>query len=69
MFKIIQLVLTCLSLLMACAVSAQEPDLEQIRQQVEDTERALSHSGSMNEVNCIMTHSHQVHMVRHILML
>ena len=42
MFKLIQLVLTCLSLLMACAVSAQEPDLEQLRQQVEDTERAFA---------------------------
>ena len=42
MFKIIQLVLTCLSLLMACAVSAQEPDPEQLRQQVEDTERAFA---------------------------
>ena len=42
MFKLIQLALTCLSLLMACAVSAQEPDLEQLRQQVEDTERAFA---------------------------
>ena len=42
MFKLIQLVLTCLSLLMAWAVSAQEPDLEQLRQQVEDTERAFA---------------------------
>jgi len=42
MFKIIQLMLTCLGLLMACAVTAQEPDLEQLRQQVEDTERAFA---------------------------
>ena len=42
MFKLIQLVLTCLSLLMTCAVSAQEPDLEQLRQQVENTERAFA---------------------------
>ena len=42
MFKLIQLALTCLSLLIACAVSAQEPDLEQLRQQVEDTERAFA---------------------------
>ena len=42
MFKLMQLVLTCLSLLMTCAVSAQEPDLEQLRQQVEDTERAFA---------------------------
>ena len=42
MFKLIQLMLTCLSLLMTCAVSAQEPDLEQLRQQVEDTERAFA---------------------------
>ena len=42
MFKLMQLVLTCLSLLMACAVSAQELDLEQLRQQVEDTERAFA---------------------------
>ena len=42
MFKLMQLVLTCLSLLMTCAVSAQEPDLEQLRQQVENTERAFA---------------------------
>lgn len=42
MFKLMQLVLTCLSLLMTCAVSAQELDLEQLRQQVEDTERAFA---------------------------
>ena len=42
MLKLIQLVLTCLSLLMTSAVSAQEPDLEQLRQQVEDTERAFA---------------------------
>jgi ketosteroid isomerase-like protein len=42
MFKVKQLALTCVSLLMACAVSAQEADLEQLRQQVEDTERAFA---------------------------
>ena len=42
MFKLIQLMLTCLSLLMTCAVSAQESDQDQLRQQVEDTERAFA---------------------------
>ena len=42
MFKLIQLVFTCLSLLMTGDVRAQEPDLEQLRQQVEDTERAFA---------------------------
>ena len=42
MFKLMQLVIICLGLFMACAVSAQEPDPEQLRQQVEDTERAFA---------------------------
>ena len=37
-----QLAVACISLLMACTVSAQEPDLEQLRRQVEDTERAFA---------------------------
>ena len=49
MFKLIQIVLTCLSLLMTCAVSAQEPDLEQLRQQVEDTERAFASTMSKRD--------------------
>ena len=44
MFKLIQLAFICLSLLMTCAVSAQEPDLEQLRRQVEDTERAFANT-------------------------
>ena len=40
--KLKQLAVACMSLLMTCAASAQEPDLEQLRQQVEDTERAFA---------------------------
>ena len=49
MFKLIQLALICLSLLMVCAVSAQEPDLEQLRQQVEDIERAFASTMSKRD--------------------
>jgi len=37
-----QIQLTSIMLLMACAVSAQEPGFEKLRQQVEDTERAFA---------------------------
>lgn len=37
-----QLALICMTLLVAFAVSAQEPDPESLRQQVEDTERAFA---------------------------
>ena len=40
--KEIQLGLTCITLLIACTLNAQEPDPEQLRQQVEDTERAFA---------------------------
>ena len=40
--KLKQLAVACMSLLMTCAVTAQEPNLEQLRQQVEDTERAFA---------------------------
>jgi ketosteroid isomerase-like protein len=42
MSKIKQLALACVILLMACTLAAQEPDLAQLRQQVEDTERAFA---------------------------
>jgi ketosteroid isomerase-like protein len=37
-----QLALACMILLMACTVTAQETDQSQLRQQVEDTERAFA---------------------------
>ena len=37
-----QVALTCTTLMMAFAVTAQEPDLEPLRQQVEATERAFA---------------------------
>jgi len=37
-----QLLLTCMILLLTCTVTAQEPDLAQLQQQVEDTERAFA---------------------------
>ena len=40
--KFIQLAFACNILFMACAVSAQEPDLALLQQQVEDTERAFA---------------------------
>ena len=40
--KIEQMTLACMSLLMACNVIAQETDLAQLQQQVEDTERAFA---------------------------
>ena len=42
MLKVNQLVLACISLLMAFTVNAQEPGLDQLRQQVADTERAFA---------------------------
>ncbi|MCW8873263.1 YybH family protein [Pseudomonadota bacterium] len=39
-----QLALACLTLLMTCSAAAQEPNLEQLRQQVENTERAFAKS-------------------------
>jgi ketosteroid isomerase-like protein len=42
MFKAKQILLVCMTLLIANTVSAQEPDLVQLRQQVEDTERAFA---------------------------
>jgi ketosteroid isomerase-like protein len=42
MSKIKQLALACVILLMACTLAAQELDLAQLRQQVEDTERAFA---------------------------
>jgi ketosteroid isomerase-like protein len=39
-----QLALACMILLMACTVTAQETDQSQLRQQVEDTERAFARS-------------------------
>jgi ketosteroid isomerase-like protein len=37
-----QLTIACMILVMACSVAAQEPDLEQLRQQVADTEREFA---------------------------
>ena len=37
-----QLKIACMILVMACSVAAQEPGLEQLRQQVADTERAFA---------------------------
>jgi len=42
MSKIKQLALACMILLLACTLAAQEPVLAQLRQQVEDTERAFA---------------------------
>ena len=42
MSKSKQLALACMILLMACTVTAQEPDQALLRQQVEDTERAFA---------------------------
>lgn len=39
-----QLALAWLTLLMTCSAAAQEPNLEQLRQQVENTERAFAKS-------------------------
>ena len=40
--KLEQMALACMSLLMACNAIAQESDLAQLQQQVEDTERAFA---------------------------
>ena len=37
-----QLMIACMILVMACSVAAQEPDLEQLQQQVAGTERAFA---------------------------
>jgi ketosteroid isomerase-like protein len=42
MSKSKQLALACMILFMACAVTAQDLDMAQLRQQVEDTERAFA---------------------------
>jgi len=50
-----QLVLACVILFMACSVGAQEPELAQLRQQVEDTERAFAGTMADRDHDAFMT--------------